>query len=168
MSDGFVANAGSGGNTFASDDIGGTHWPRVKPSWGADGSATDTSVAAPLPVQASIESGQMTAAGTVVTPKFAVIDAATSGDNTLVAAVSSKKIRVLALFLVSAGTVNVRFESGAGGTALTGQMNLVVNTGFVLPFNPAGWFETAATTLLNMELSAAISCDGSLTYIEVS
>ncbi len=167
MADNFVANAGSGGSTFASDDIGGTHYPRVKQSWGADGSATDASVAAPSPVQASIETNQMTAGGTVVAPKFAIIDAATSGDNTLLAAVSAKKIRVLALFLVAAGTVNVRIESGAGGTALTGQMNLVANTGFVLPYNPVGWFETASNTLLNLELSAAISVDGALTYVEV-
>lgn len=120
-----------------------------------------------MPVQASLESNQMTAGGTVVTPKYAVIDAATSGDNTLVAAVTAKKVRVLALYLVAAGTVNVRFESGAGGTALSGQMSLVANTGFVLPYNPAGWFETASNTLLNLELSAAISVDGTLVYIEV-
>ena len=167
MADNFTANAGSGGSTFASDDISSVQYPRVKPSWGADGSATDASVAAPLPVQASAESNQMTAGGTVVTPKYVIIDAATSGDNTILAAVTSKKIRVLSLFLVAAGTVNVRFESGAGGTALTGQMNLVANTGFALPYNPVGWFETAVTTLLNCELSAAISVDGCLTYIEV-
>lgn len=167
MADNFTTNAGSGGATFASDDIGGVQYPRVKPSWGADGSATDTSVAAPMPVQASAESSQMTAGGTVVTPKFAVIDAATSGDNTLVAAVTGKKVRVVAAFLVAAGAVNVRFESGAGGTALTGQMNLIANTGFVLPYNPAGWFETGSNTLLNLELSAAISVDGALVYIEV-
>jgi len=99
--------------------------------------------------------------------KYAVIDAATSGNNTLVSAVSTKIIRVHSLFVVAAGTVNVRFESGADGTALTGQMNLVVNTGFALPWNPKGWFQTAASALLNMELSAAISVDGSLTYTEV-
>jgi hypothetical protein len=54
---------------------------------------------------------------TALTPKFAKIDAATSGDNTLVAAVASKKIRVLALFLVAVSDVVARFESGAGGTA---------------------------------------------------
>lgn len=167
MADNFTTNAGSGGATFASDDIGSVQYPRVKPSWGADGSATDASVAAPMPVQASAESSQMTAGGTVVTPKFAVIDAATSGDNTLVAAVTGKKVRVVAAFLVAAGAVNVRFESGAGGTALTGQINLVANTGFVLPYNPAGWFETGSSALLNLELSAAISVDGSLVYIEV-
>ena len=71
------------------------------------------------------------------------------------------------MFVVSAGTVTARFESGAAGTAKTGQMNLVVNSGFVLPFNPVGWFETASATLLNLELSAAISVDGSLVYVEV-
>lgn len=106
---------------------------------------------------------------TVLTPKFAVIDAATSGDNTLVAAVSSKKIRVLSLFIVNGhtSTQTVRFESGASGTALTGQMILAANGGFVLPFNPVGWFETATTTLLNLELSGATTVDGSLCYVEV-
>lgn len=100
--------------------------------------------------------------------KRAIIDAASSGDNTLVSAAGAgKKIRVTSAFLVSAGTVNVRFESGAGGTAMSGQMNLVANTGFVLPFNPHGWFETAENTLLNLELSGAVSVDGSLTYVEV-
>ena len=113
---------------------------------------------------------ERTSAGTytLCTPKFAVIDNATSGDNTLVAAVASKKIRVLSLFLVAAGTVNVRFESGASGTALTGQMNLVANTGFSLPYNPVGWFQTGTNTLLNLELSGAVSVDGCLTYIEVA
>ena len=95
----------------------------------------------------------------------AIIDAALSGDNTLLAAQGvSNKIRVHALYLVSAGTVVVRFESGAAGTALSGQMNLVANTGFVLPYNPYGWFETAANTLLNLELSAAVSVDGGFQY----
>lgn len=118
-------------------------------------------------VSAALATDALMSSTTALTPKFAAIDAATSGDNTIVAAVASKKIRVLSAFLVAAGTVNVRFESGAGGTALTGQMNLVANTGFVLPFNPLGWFETGTNTLLNIELSAAVSVDGSLTYVEV-
>jgi hypothetical protein len=99
--------------------------------------------------------------------KRAAIDAATSGDNTLVAAVSGKKLRVLSCFLLAAAAVNVRFESGASGTARTGQMNLAANGGFVLPHNPAGWFETVAGELLNLELSGAVSVDGCLIYVEV-
>lgn len=104
---------------------------------------------------------------TALTPKFAVIDAATSGDNTIVGVVASKKIRVLSLFYVSSGSVTTRFESNAGGTALTGQMTHAASTGMALPFNPVGWFETAAGELLNLELSGAVSVDGALTYIEV-
>lgn len=51
MADNYTTNPGTGGSTFASDDVGSVHYPRVKPSWGADGSAVDVSAAAPLPVQ---------------------------------------------------------------------------------------------------------------------
>lgn len=102
------------------------------------------------------------------TPLFAAIDAATSGDNTLVSAVAAKKIRVLALHLTMTGTaVTIRFESAAGGTALTGQMQPSQGQSIVLPFNPAGWFETVAGELLNMELSGAQSVDGCLVYVLV-
>ncbi len=103
--------------------------------------------------------------GSSLTVKYAVIDHAVSGDNTIVAAVTGKRIRVVSLCLISTGTVNVRFESGASGTALTGQMNLVANAGFVLNENHSGWFQTAAGSLLNLELSGATSVDGMLTYI---
>lgn len=53
MADNFVANPGSGGSTFASDDIGGVQYPRVKIAWGADGSSSDASATAPVPVQLS-------------------------------------------------------------------------------------------------------------------
>lgn len=99
--------------------------------------------------------------------KFAKIDAATSGNNTLVSAVSGKKIRVHAYTLVSAGTVTARFESDADGTALTGQMTLAVNTVVSVPFSPVGHFETVAGKLLNLELSGTISVDGHLVYTEV-
>lgn len=102
---------------------------------------------------------------TALTPKWAVIDHATSGDNTIVAAVTSKKIRVHQVFFTTAAAVTIRFESGAGGTALTGQM--LTPVGMVLPFSRTGWFETAAGVLLNMELSGATSVDGALQYTEV-
>lgn len=98
---------------------------------------------------------------------YAVIDDASSGDNTLIAAVASRKIRVLAYTIISGGTVTARFESGAAGTALSGQMSLVAQTPIVAPFNPAGHFETAANALLNLELGGAVSVDGHLTYILV-
>ena len=100
-------------------------------------------------------------------PKFAAINCATSGDNTLVAAVTDKKIRVLAICIVLSDATTIRFESGAGGTALTGQMEVGANGGFVLPYNPVGWFETADSALLNLELSAANNADGFIVYQEI-
>lgn len=99
--------------------------------------------------------------------KRAVIDNATSGDNTIVDAVTGKKIVVISGQLISAGTMTVRFESGASGTALTGQMSVQASTGFHMPHNPLGHFETAEGQLLNLELSAATSVDGYINYIEV-
>lgn len=118
-------------------------------------------------LKAGVNISTVFSGGVELTPKFAKIDAATSGNNTIVAAVTGKKIRVLQVFLVAAGTVTTRFESGADGTALTGQMNLIANTGYSLPFSPVGLFETVAGDLLNLELSSADSVDGSLVYVEV-
>jgi hypothetical protein len=167
MADGYVTNAGSGGSTFASDDDGTWQWPMVKLAWGPNGTFNYAGTAAPVPVQATVESNQMTAGGTVVTPKYATIAASTSGNNTIVAAVTAKKIRVLAVQLVASGTVNAKWQTGAGGTDITGLGYFVANTGYALPYNPAGWFETASNTLLNLNLSAAIAVGGSITYIEV-
>lgn len=102
-----------------------------------------------------------------LTPKFAKISVSSSGDNTLVAAVPSKKIRVLQYNLLSNGGVNAKFQSGASGTDLTGLKYLVANSGICAPFSPVGWFETAAGTLLNLNLSGAIAVGGELTYVEV-
>jgi len=98
--------------------------------------------------------------------KYAVIDAAGLGDNTLVGLVAGSQIRVTSFFLVGAAAVNIRFESNAGGTALTGIMTAGTNI-LSSGYNPAGHFETVAGELLNLELSGAVQVSGSLTYLEV-
>lgn len=50
MADNYTTNAGSGGNTFASDDVGGVHYPYVKTAFGAADTATLTSATNPFPV----------------------------------------------------------------------------------------------------------------------
>lgn len=169
MSDNYTSNAGSGGATFASDDISSVHYPRIKNTWGADGVATDVSVAAPMPVESILSTAKVGNGGTQCAPVFAVVSAASAGDNTLVAAAgASNKIRVLAGKLVTSGGANtLRFESGASGTALTGQMTLADDAQFDMPFCPVGHFETAANTLLNLELSGATSVAGWLVYVVV-
>jgi hypothetical protein len=121
-------------------------------------------------VYGSDSTGLIYSGTTALTPLFAAISATTdNGNNTIVAASAGYQIRVLALFLIVDAAVSVRFESAAGGTALTGVMPLTANMGFVLPYNPAGWFQTDTThdDLLNLELTGTGNVYGSLTYILV-
>jgi hypothetical protein len=97
--------------------------------------------------------------------QFAVIDASSSGDNTLIAALAGLKIRVLSYTLLCDAATLVRFESGAGGTALTGQMSFGAMGGVSVPYSPIGHFETDAGDLLNLELDAANQVSGHITYM---
>jgi hypothetical protein len=101
---------------------------------------------------------------TSLTPKFAAISSTDDGDT--VALVASKKIRVVSMFFVVAGATTVKFQSGAS-TDKTGAMSFAANATFVLPYNPNGWFETAAGEKLNHVLGSAVAIAGGLTYVEV-
>lgn len=163
MADNVAITAGSG-TTIASDDIGGgVQAQRIKPVWGADGTGTDTQVAQPLPVQATLDSTQMSNAGTIVTPKFASISSSASGPTALVAADATRKIRVLSYMLVAAGANAVKFQSAT--TDLCGAMSFAANGGASAPFSPAGHFETAANQALNINLGSALGVQGHLTYV---
>lgn len=105
---------------------------------------------------------------TALTPKYAEIDAASSGNNTVISAVVGKKIRVLAITLVASGGANtVEWQDGASGTPLSGGMSFAENGGYTAQC-PYGLFEGSTNTLLNLSLSAATSVDGHITYVEVA
>lgn len=96
--------------------------------------------------------------------KSLVVSCASSGDNTLLAAVTGHKIRVLSYTLVAAGAVTVAFESAASGTALTGDMSLITGVPLVVSFEREGHFQTAVSELLNLELGGAVQVSGHITY----
>lgn len=99
-------------------------------------------------------------------PLSAVINDAVSGDNTIVAAAGAgKKIAVWAILIVSDGTVDVRWEDGAAGTALTGQVPLQAREGYAIPAGGlVPLFIGSANTLLNLELSLAVNVHGFVSY----
>ena len=101
--------------------------------------------------------------------KTADINDSATPDNTIIAAVAGKRFAVLGVMVMSDGTVDVRFEDGAGGTAFTGQMPLRAREGFVLPIGgpECYWWIGTANTLLNLELSAAINVHGIVSYREI-
>lgn len=66
MADNFVTNAGSGGSTFAADDISSIFYPRVKRSFGRDGVVADAGTLSRLISAASTNATSVKAsAGTV-------------------------------------------------------------------------------------------------------
>jgi len=104
---------------------------------------------------------------TPLLPKFAIIQEASSGDNEVVAAVTGKKIRVLAYNFMSNGAVNAKWRSGTTDISGLSYMD-AAGKGKVAPFNPVGWFETAAGAALNLNLSGAVAVGGECVYVEVS
>lgn len=118
-------------------------------------------------VSASNETSTVFNGATALTPLFATIVASSSGATSLVSSVSSKRIRVLAAYLTASGAVNVKFQSHVTPTDLTGLAYLTTNTGFVLPYNPLGWFQTVSGEQLDINLSGSVAVGGTIVYVTV-
>jgi len=108
-----------------------------------------------------------------VTVKRAKINAASNAaaGNTVVAAVTGKKLCVLGLTMIAAAAVTCTWYSGPAnsGTALSGPIPLGANGGYVNdpPADPADHpLETAAGEALTLKLSDSIAVGGYLTYYE--
>jgi len=95
---------------------------------------------------------------------FATINATTSGDTQVVAAVSGRRIVVVAYAVVASATVNIRFRSGT--TDITGAMRLVEGGGIAHAYD-AGLFQTATGQALNINLSANATVGGYVVYREI-
>lgn len=118
-------------------------------------------------VSAVIASGQLASgAATSLVVKYAVITTSASGATAIVAAVTGKKIRVIAYSVVANAAVNVKWQSGT--TDVTGLKYLAANGGIVQGYNPAGWFQTASAEALNINLSGAVAVGGEVVYVEVA
>jgi len=90
------------------------------------------------------------------------VDASSSGNNTLVAAVSGCKIIVLSFLAVAPTAVTVTFKSAS--TALSGPMPPGANGGFVMPHNPVGWMKGGTNEALILNLDSAVRVGGVLVY----
>lgn len=93
----------------------------------------------------------------------AVINITTATDTELVAAETGKRVKVTAMFIEGACD-SFRLESGAGGAALTGTMNLGAEAPMVLPRNPDGWVLTAESAALSAETTGTTDLQGTLVY----
>lgn len=118
-------------------------------------------------ISAAQDSSRLMNGLTPLTPKFFVINRATSGDGTaVVAAVPTKKIRVTQYTLVCAGSVTVTWKSATAGP-ITGAMPFGASGGVSTPEAPRGLFETVAGEGLVLNLGGAVQVSGHGQYVEI-
>tara|TARA_R100001244_G_scaffold72018_1_gene58246 strand:- start:141 stop:485 length:345 start_codon:yes stop_codon:yes gene_type:complete len=99
--------------------------------------------------------------GTII----ATVNPATGSAQALVAAAAANvKIRVVWLALNCAGGANtVQFNSAT--TAIMPLMGFATLESLVLPYNPNGWFETAANEALNCTLGSGTAVGMQIGYV---
>lgn len=106
-----------------------------------------------------------------LTPKFAFANiAASTTDGAIIAAVATKKIRVLSWIAVAAATAtNITFTSkpAGAGAAKSALFALGANNGAAQGFSPVGHFETVAGEGLSGTTGAGSTVGLQVSYIEV-
>jgi hypothetical protein len=105
--------------------------------------------------------------GVALSPTKVKISVASATTTTLVALVTSKKIRILALYLVSTAANTVTFQSHTTTSNSDGGSAFAANGGICLPFNPIGWFDTTAGEALDMVTSGAGQVSGQFSYVAI-
>jgi hypothetical protein len=120
---------------------------------------------------ARLDGDAIRAGGVALAQKYAKVDVAQSQtDAEVVAAVTGKKIRVLALVMLAGDTATaITFNSkGAeAGTAISCQFQNGANGGAVLGLNPLGWFETVSGEGLTVTTGAGSTTGIQVVYVEV-
>lgn len=99
----------------------------------------------------------------------AVLSEATIGDNSIVSAVTNKKIIVIsAIFHAQIATVspNMKFTDGAGGAEILSQIDMAADDIIILPENSWGWFETSDGNALILVLAGTtFTMKGIVNYV---
>lgn len=140
---------------------------------------TPVNVTKPLPVTApaatrtthsiavGIQTDALMSSNTALTPKFvSTTVSAGSTDSSLIAAVTSKILRIVSLAVQCGATAtDITFESST--TTRKHKVPAGANGGQILPFNPAGWFQTASGESLTVTTTSGSATEITLTYVEV-
>jgi len=92
-------------------------------------------------------------------------NASSLGATQLIAAQTSRSIRVVALAAVVTGATTLKLQSNS--TDITATWPLGANGGIVLPYNDHGWCETAIGETLNINLGTATATGIHIEYIVV-
>ena len=97
--------------------------------------------------------------------QYANFDFATTATHEVVAALATRRIRVVAMFVRTDDVVTIQFLSAA--TAIGGTMQMTDGDTISLPMNEYGWFQTGVAEALNISLSRAKQVSGWIGYFQV-
>ena len=160
MADNIAITEGSG-RTIATDQIGGVDFQRIKLISGADGvNDGDVDDASPLPIYAGHKTarpGNLSLA--------TITNLASSGNNALVAADSTKVIRVYAIFLKASGAVDGKVRNTVASADYFPIVKFTAaGDGMILDYLGFPYFISAASADLQVNLSAAVAVNGWILY----
>ena len=167
----------TGAATEAKQDTGNTSLSTLAGT--VDAGSVKTKLSAELPAgsqligraAASNETSTVYNGTTALTPKYAKANiAASTTDGSVVAAVTSKKIRVLSFRIHAGGTAtNVTFNTkpAGAGTAISELFACAANGGRAEAYSPIGHFETNAGEGLTVTTGAGSTVGIGISYIEV-
>lgn len=103
--------------------------------------------------------------GKVAPLKYVAVAATADGDNTIIAAVAGKKLRIVQAFLTSTTTGLVGFKNGAGSTVFS--IHSLAGSGQPM-FPNVGWvMETSVNTAFILNTTAGQDVHGFVVYAEV-
>lgn len=97
--------------------------------------------------------------------KWAQINANTSGNTSVVAAVTAKRIRVLSIDFVCAAAVTVGWQSAAN--AVRANQSFAANSGMARDLVFPYYVQTTAGEALNINLGGNVAVVGMVGYVEV-
>jgi len=93
------------------------------------------------------------------------IDFTATGDNTIVAAVAGKAVRVYRIFFVLSAASDIVFKKGA--TALTGVIEMKEGGSVTLDFQDQPWFTTELGEAFVINQSGTAQVSGRLYYTQI-
>jgi hypothetical protein len=93
------------------------------------------------------------------------VSVSSSGNNTLVAGVSGKTVRVFKLVLVFSAAANATFQDGSS-TALSGAIPMLANGSIVLDFDTVPWYVTSSGNAFVLNLSTGVTVTGTVYYTQ--
>ncbi len=161
----FIDGAGNPkqGTFWSSDGTTSGNMIPVSVALNSDGTLLDTALT--VNIAQDVEKVYVPTLG-LQTVKRASIQVASSGANAIVAAVASRRIRVLQYLINAAGAVNAKWQSAANDKTGLHYMG-AAGDGAAPGYCPVGMFETNVNEALNLNLSAAVAVGGWVIYVEV-